>query len=177
MLSVGPGRVSAGTAVCPLCKTASLLLSISVMELLSGLKTMVMSPLGERDIRPGPEETLTVDNESVSLRVVLASASTMLRTGLNEPVPDGLSGFETKARDESPLGRPLPVPVPTPLEELLLQEINATLAKTRTTRQKKQFFKPGTPKSMKDNDLDAKTGIITEPASGIFQVSPAAALF
>lgn len=129
-------------------------------------------------MRLGPEERLTVDKESVSVRVVSGWASTMFSTGLKEPpTPDGFSGLETKARDASPLGRPLPVPVPTPLEELLLQEINATLAKTRTTRQKKQFFKPGTPKSMKDNDLDAKTGIITEPASGIFQVSPAGALF
>jgi hypothetical protein len=29
----------------------------------------------------------------------------------------------------------------------------------------KVLFKPGTPKSMKDGDLDAKSGIITEPVA------------
>src|ERR1019366_10458873 len=61
ILSVGPGKMSAGAVVVVLlsCQTVSLSLSITVMELLSGLKTRVNSPLGESTINPGPEGRLT----------------------------------------------------------------------------------------------------------------------
>jgi hypothetical protein len=55
------------------------------------------------------------------------------------------------------LGRDESVP-----EELLPQEIRAMLAIARKAKKKRVLFKPGTPKSMRDKDLDAKTGIITE---------------
>jgi hypothetical protein len=53
-------------------------------------------------------------------------------------------------------------------EELLLpQEIMVTLAAMSTKILAKILFKPGTPKSMKDRDLDARKRIITEPVRGI----------
>jgi hypothetical protein len=42
------------------------------------------------------------------------------------------------------------------------QETIVTLAATRTAKPIKVFFKPGTPKEMKNRDLDARNGIIAE---------------
>src|ERR1019366_5171840 len=113
------------------------------MELLSGLKTSVNSPLGESTINPGPDVRLTVERESVSVREVPAEAFTILSTGLYEPAtPEGLSGFETKALEASWLGRDPVVVLP---EELLPQEIRARLPTTRIARQNRVLFKPGTP--------------------------------
>jgi hypothetical protein len=55
------------------------------------------------------------------------------------------------------------------VEELLLlypQEIT-TLTAISTKILAKILFKPGTPKSMKDRDLDARKRIITEPVGRI----------
>src|SRR5271165_2106936 len=82
----------------------------------------------------------------------------MFRTCANEPVPDGWRGFETKARTFNPLGFPLVLLV---LGELL-HEIKTKPAAKRTLIRTKVRFKPGTPKSMKDKDLDAENGIITD---------------
>jgi len=83
ILCVGPGKVSAGTDVLLLvCKTASLLLSITVMVLSSGLKTRVRRPSGDSSMSPGPEVILTVERESVSVRLLPGAASTILSTGL-----------------------------------------------------------------------------------------------
>src|ERR1019366_2815103 len=74
----------------PVLQAASLSLSITVMELLSGLKTSGNSPLGESTISPGPDVRLTVERESVSVREVPAEAFTILGTGLYEPAtPEG----------------------------------------------------------------------------------------
>jgi hypothetical protein len=65
--------------------------------------------------------------------------------------------LEIKTRNERPLGWWVFG------EELLLpQEIMVTLAAMSTKILAKILFKPGTPKSMKDRDLDARKRIITE---------------
>jgi hypothetical protein len=84
---------------------------------------------------------------------------------------------EMKARNVSPLLAPLLlVPLEEPLLLLLLllpllvvllgllfelQE-RAKLHKTEATNVSASRFNPGTPKSMRDRDLDARIGIITE---------------
>jgi hypothetical protein len=91
-----------------------------------------------------------------------------LSTAPNVPaVPDGNKGFETKARTASPLGfvvvvEVVPVVVEG-LETLPLQETKTRLTTRRTTQASAILFKPETPKSMKDKDLDAKHRIIAEP--------------
>jgi hypothetical protein len=50
------------------------------------------------------------------------------------------------------------------LEELPQETIATPLAMS-TAIAIKVLFKPGTPKRMKDGDLDAKGGIITEPVA------------
>jgi hypothetical protein len=128
---------------------------------------MVRRPFGESAINPGPVERLTVDRERVSVKDEPGAAFTILRAGLNEPATvEGLSGLETNAREASLLGR-----VEAEVEELLPQEIKAMPATARPTMPKMVLFKPGTPKSMRDKDLDAKSGIITEPCGQIFDGS------
>jgi hypothetical protein len=73
----------------------------------------------------------------------------------------GCNGFETKARNLRPL-------VLVCLEELPQETIATPLAMSTPTAIK-VLFKPGTPKSMKDGDLDAKAGIITEPLATNFR--------
>jgi hypothetical protein len=87
-------------------------------------------------------------------------ASTMFTTGV-PPAPLGKRGFETKARNLSLLG-PLLVLVLV-LEELELpQETMLTPTAISTKMLTKTLFKPGTPKRMRDRDLDARKRIITE---------------
>ena len=82
----------------------------------------------------------------------------MFNTGRFVPVPVGNRGFEMKTRKGRPLG------LCVVLEDLPLypQEIMLTLAAKSTKMLTKILFKPGTPKSMKDRDLDARKRIITE---------------
>lgn len=64
--------------------------------------------------------------------------------------------------------RPLGLFVGVLVEGLLLpQEVMATLAAANTKMLTKILFKPGTPKSMRDRDLDARKRIITEPLATI----------
>src|SRR5579864_8679037 len=68
---------------------------------------------------------------------------------------------ETTARNFSPLG----FGVEDEEEEdllLLPQEINARLVRIMTARRSRHLFKQATPKSMMNNDLDAKLRIIAE---------------
>jgi hypothetical protein len=91
----------------------------------------------------------------------------MFSTGKLIPVPVGKSGFETKTRNFRPLARCVVV------EGLLLpQEIMVTLAAISTKTLSKILFKPGTPKSMKDIDLDARKRIITERLRRISVAGP-----
>jgi len=77
-------------------------------------------------------------------------------------VPLGKSGFEMNTRNWRPLG------LFVVLGRLLLpQEIMVTLAVTSTRMLAKILFKLGTPKSMRDRDLDARKRIITERLRGI----------
>jgi hypothetical protein len=83
----------------------------------------------------------------------------MFSTGKLRPVPVGKSGFEINARNLRPVG----LWVVLEEEELLLpQEIVAILAAKSTKMPRRILFKPETPKSMKDRDLDARKRIITE---------------
>ena len=120
-----------------------------------GLKTKVKRFDGNSAMRPGSLVSETVAPESWS-----KVASTIFRTGA---LPDavGCKGFETKARNVRPL-------VLVCLEELPQETIATPLAR-RTAIAIKVLFKPGTPKSMKDGDLDAKAGIITEPVAANFR--------
>jgi hypothetical protein len=77
------------------------------------------------------------------------------------PVEPGYSGLEMKTRNASPLG--LWVVLEDEEEPLLPQEILVTLTAMSTNMLRKSLFKPGTPKSVKDRDLDARNRIITEP--------------
>jgi hypothetical protein len=83
----------------------------------------------------------------------------MFTAGKCEPTPVGKSGFVTKTRNLSLLG-PLLVAAVEELE--LPHETMATLAATSAKMLTKILFKPGTPKSMRDRDLDARNRIITE---------------
>jgi hypothetical protein len=76
------------------------------------------------------------------------------------PVEPGYSGLEMKTRNASPLG--LWVVLEDEEEPLLPQEILVTLTAMSTNMLRKSLFKPGTPKSVKDRDLDARKRIITE---------------
>jgi len=59
------------------------------------------------------------------------------------------------------------------VEELLLpQERMVTQAAASTKMLTKILFKPGTPKSKKDRDLDARKRIITEPLRRISAALP-----
>jgi hypothetical protein len=99
-----------------------------------------------------PSRETKNDVESASLE-----ASTMFSTGTFAP-PVPKSGFETKTRNLMPLGLCVVV-----LEEPLPpQEIMPTLAVKSTKMLTKILFKPGTPKGMKNRDLDARKRIITE---------------
>src|ERR1700674_204955 len=158
MLSVKPGRLIAGTGVLevPLvvCAMASVELSMSATEFPEGLKIMENFKLGETAISPGcallPAKEMR-DGDSTSFE-----ASTMFSTG-EFPAPLGKSGFETKTRNLRPLTACVV------LEELLFpQEIIVTLAVTSANIVIKVLLKLGTPKSVKDRDLDARKRIITE---------------
>src|SRR5208337_1734204 len=73
------------------------------------------------------------------------------------PLPLGNSALETKARNLSLLARVLVLGAPE-----LPQETTVRLAAASTKTPTKILFKPGTPKSMRDRDLDARKRIITE---------------
>ena len=91
------------------------------------------------------------------------NALTMLMTGAL-PIPLGNKGLETNARNLSPLT------LCWLLAELLLpQHTKATLNTMSTAKLTKVFLKPGTPKSLRDKDLDARKRIITEPESRDWQ--------
>jgi len=115
--------------------------------------------LGDSAISPGcalAPVNATTDVESMS-----CSASTIFSTGKLVPVapaPVGNNGFEIKTRNVRPLG------LCAVLDEFPLppQEIMVTLAAMSTNRLSKSLFKPGTPKSVKDRDLDARKRIIPE---------------
>jgi len=79
-------------------------------------------------------------------------ASTMLMTA-----PPADKELETNARNLSPLKRRALLEGLEPPQETM-----ATLPATRTAKVIKVFFKPGTPSSMRDRDLDARNGIIAE---------------
>src|SRR5579872_3366564 len=169
MLSVKPERVMAGTVeVEPAAiATVSAVLSTTVTELPVGLNTRVNFRLEETAISPGcglSPATETTERESTSRK-----ASTMFNTGRFVPVPVGNRGLETKTRNLRPLG------LCVLAEEFLLepQEIMLTLATTSTKMLTKILFKRGTPKSMKDRDLDARKRIITELLWRICFAAPA----
>ncbi len=85
------------------------------------------------------------------------------------PAPCGNKGFEMKTRNLMPLG----LWVVVLLDELLPpQEIMLTLTATSTRMLLKILFKPGTPKGMKDKDLDARKRIITERLRRICPLVP-----
>jgi hypothetical protein len=135
-------------------------LSTIATELPVGLKTAVYFRVGETAISPGC--TLLPTKVTTEVESTSCEASTMFSTGAFVPVPLGKSGFETNTRNLRPLGLFVVV------EELLLpQEIMVTLAATSTKMLTKILFKPGTPKSMRDRDLDARKRIITERLRGI----------
>jgi hypothetical protein len=85
----------------------------------------------------------------------------MFSTGRFVPVPVGNRGFEMKTRNLKPLG------LCVVLEGLLLPQEIVTPAAMSAKILAKILFKPGTPKSMKDRDLDARKRIITEPVGRI----------
>src|ERR1022692_1017400 len=158
MLSVLPGRLMVGTAeltVPPVvCAMLSVVLSTTTTELPEALKIIVNLRFGERAMSPGCVLlpcTLTTDGESTS-----CEASTMFRTGAVPPLT-GSRGFETKARNLRPLTLWVLLGAPE-----LPQEIVVTLPAKSTTMLIRVLFKPGTPKSMRDRDLDARNRIITE---------------
>ena len=115
--------------------------------------------LGESAISPGCE--LSPDNDTSDVESMSCKASTMFNTGTLVPVappPVGNSGLEIKTRNVRPLG------LCVVLDEfpLLPQEIMVTLTAMSTNMLRKSLFKPGTPKSVKDRDLDARKRIISE---------------
>jgi hypothetical protein len=110
------------------------------------LYTAVNCLLGLRAIIPG--NVLEPDKLTLKKGPVSAWASMISSTGITPPVVLTCSGFETNARNVYPL--------PVFFAELLPQDTRSTLPTTSTAIPHKAFFKPGTPKSMKDRDLDAK---------------------
>lgn len=114
--------------------------------------------LGESAISPGC--ALSPVNATSDVESMSCNASTMFRTGKLAPVTPvdpGYSGLEMKTRNVRPLGLWLVVDeLPPP------QEIMVTLTATSTDMLRKSLFKPGTPKSVKDRDLDARKRIISE---------------
>jgi hypothetical protein len=92
---------------------------------------------------------------------------TIFSTGKNGPpppvpVPAGKSAFEIKTRNLSPLGL-VEIVLVVVLEGLLFpQEIKVTQTAASAKMPINILFKPGTPKSVKDRDLDARKRIITE---------------
>ena len=161
MLSVEPGRVMTDTDEVPpgAVAMASVVLSTTVTVLLEALKTIVNFRSEETAMSPG--RTLKPSKLMKELESLSLDASTIFRTGELRP-PPGRRALETKARNLSPLM--------VCLLELLPQETTATLAAMRTATLVKAFFKPGTPKSMKDRDLDARNGIITERIPGVVEI-------
>jgi len=116
--------------------------------------------LGESAISPG--WTLSPAKDTIDVESMSCNPSTMFRTGELvpvTPVAPGYSGLEMKTRNVRPLGLWVVV-----LEEEppLPQEIMVTLTAMSTNMLRKSLFKPGTPKSVKDRDLDARKRIITE---------------
>jgi hypothetical protein len=97
----------------------------------------------------------------------LGKAFTIFSTGrfvLTAPVPVGKSAFEMKTRKVRPLGLWVVV------EELLLPHETIVTPTAMSTRMLiKILFKPGTPKSMRDRDLDARKRIISERLRGIWR--------
>jgi hypothetical protein len=87
----------------------------------------------------------------------------MLKTGKFPPT-DGCKGLDTKALNPKPLRSVLELELP--------QETKNTLARMRTAIPPKTLFKLGTPKSMKDSNLDAKERIITELHARILLLPP-----
>jgi hypothetical protein len=169
MLSVKPGSAMDGKGAAAPVGTAMLSVALSTIDTVFpfGLKTAVYFPFGASAISEGC--TLTPDKGTKKVSESWSfEASTMLNTGeiVSVPLaPLALSGFEMKARNLMPLGLCVVV-----VEELLLpQEIMVILTVTSTKMLAKILFKPGTPKSMKDKDLDARNRIITEPLRRILR--------
>jgi hypothetical protein len=105
--------------------------------------------------------TLTTEVDRTS-----SCALTIFKTGKNGPappvpVPAGKSGFEIKTRKVSPLGL-LEMVLGIAVGFFFPQEIRAVQTIMSATMLTEIRFKPGTPKSMKDRDLDARKRIITE---------------
>jgi hypothetical protein len=95
----------------------------------------------------------------------------MFRTGAFSPVPPipvGNRGFDIKTLKVRPLGLCVVLEEPLPPQEIMV-----TLAATSTKMLIKILFKPGTPKSVKDRDLDARKRIITERLGRISSVGSA----
>jgi hypothetical protein len=101
MLWLKPGSIM-GESVLPLelWPMASLALSISVTELLEELNTRVDRLFGNSTIKPG--RSLKLEREMEEGETRSSVASTIFRTG-EAVVPNGARGFETKARNVSPL--------------------------------------------------------------------------
>jgi hypothetical protein len=168
MLSVKPGRAIDDNGTVDPVGTATLSVALSTIDtvLPFGLKTAVYFPLGARAMSEGC--TLLPDKGTKKVRESWSfEAFTMLNTGeiVSVPLaPLALSAFEMKARNLMPLGLCV-----VAVELLLPQEIMVILTVTSTKMLAKILFKPGTPKSMKDKDLDARNRIITEPLRRILR--------
>jgi hypothetical protein len=145
---VGPGKLNVEFTV-----SAELLTTAT--ELPVGFCTSVKLLFGDKTIMPAfgtAPAKFTTDADSTSVVALM-----ILRTGWAAPTV-GDSGFETNARNFSPLGRG-----PVVVEGLLPQEITDTHPTNKQKILPKVFFNPGTPKGTSAGELDAKKRIITEP--------------
>jgi hypothetical protein len=78
-------------------------------------------------------------------------ALTMFKAGKLAPVNVGFTGFEINARKLRPLLVCLRLEPP--------HETNTTLRKMETKRALNVLFNPGTPRTLQDRELDAKSGL------------------
>jgi hypothetical protein len=107
-----------------------------------------------------PGCVLLADREMTDRESWSSVASTIFTAGICDPTPLGNSGFETKTRNLSLLGPLLVLAVVLEELEFPQETIATTAASTKMVI--KTLFKPGTPKGMRDRDLDARKRIITE---------------
>lgn len=143
MLSVGPGKLSVPEAL-------SEELVTSATALLAGLKTNVRSRFGLSTIIPA-SATVPAREIKKGLEVSFV-ASTISNAGKIAPVEPKCTGFETNARNLRPL-------LLCDFVELLPQETSPAVRKMETKRALKVLFNPGTPRTLQDRELDAKSGL------------------